>query len=278
MTATPDVTDGSRIPEDVDHGLAVTAGRRGTFGSTVQWFQTIASTNDRALRWAANGAVEGSLVGADAQSHGRGRHGRAWASPAAAGIYASLILRPDAAVASLLTLAAGVAIAEGVEAASGFRASVKWPNDVYAGGSGAPGGRKLAGILAEAGVSDAAVQHVVLGFGINVWPSAYPADVAARATSLERELGRSVDRGLVLGECLVALRRRYDDLRQGRGVDVLGAWRSRAAATFGRTVEWEGPSGLESGVAVDIDDVGALVVRQSGGMVRVVAGEVRWTS
>jgi BirA family biotin operon repressor/biotin-[acetyl-CoA-carboxylase] ligase len=290
--AAPDV-----IPDDIEHGLALTAARRGAFGSAVQWFPAIASTNDRALAWAVNGAVEGSLVGADAQTHGRGRHGRVWVSPPGAGIYASLVLRPDAGTAALLTLAAGVALVEGVEAATGLRAGVKWPNDVYVeAGRGVAGARKLAGILAEAGVSGGtapagaasagtaagtasnAVQHVVLGFGINVMPSAYPPDVADRATSLEVELGRAVDRGLVLGECLAALRRRYEDLRRARTAEVLEAWRARAAATFGRSVEWEGHGGLESGVACDIDAQGALLVRRGSTMARVVAGEVRWTS
>lgn len=278
-SAATDIAVASPVPEDVEQGLAITAARRGVVGAEVQWFPVIDSTNDRALLWAANGAAEGSLVGADTQTRGRGRHGRAWASPPAAGIYASVVLRPDAAAAARLTLAAGVAIVEGIEAATGFRASVKWPNDVYvASGPGPSGGRKLAGILAEAGVSDSAVQHVVLGFGINVLPSAYPADVAARATSLERELGRAVDRGIVLGECLAALRRRYDDVRQGRGAEVLAAWRASAASTFGRSVEWDGPDGVESGTASDIDEDGALLVRRAGAMVRVVAGEVRWTS
>ncbi len=274
--AAPDVAVPGVLPDDVAAGLRVTAARRGALGAVVQWFPSIASTNDRALRWAASGAVEGALVGADAQTHGRGRHGRVWVSPPGAGIYASLVLRPDARTAALLTLAAGVALVEGVEAATGLTAGVKWPNDVYV--EAGSRGRKLAGILAEAGVSDAAVQHVVLGFGINVMPSAYPREIADRAASLEGELGRAVDRGLVLGECLAALQRRCQDLRDGRDDRVLATWRARAKATFGRTVEWDGPSGVESGVAFDIDDRGALLVRRQGSTARVVAGEVRWTS
>ena len=88
---------------------------------------------------------------------------------------------------SLVTIAAGVAVAEGIEAATGLGPSLKWPNDVYV------GSRKLAGILAEAGASQGAVDHVVLGFGINIRRAVYPADVEARATSIESELGRTVD-------------------------------------------------------------------------------------
>jgi BirA family biotin operon repressor/biotin-[acetyl-CoA-carboxylase] ligase len=108
----------------------------------------------------------------------------------------STIMRPAAHAVSLLTIAAGVALADGIQAATGLQPQLKWPNDVYM------DGRKLAGILAEAGTSAAGVQHVVVGCGVNLMPAAYPADVAARATSIETELGRPVDRGLLLVECL----------------------------------------------------------------------------
>ncbi len=263
-------------PEDVALGLEATADRRGAFGADLQWFTTIASTNDRAMGWAELGAPEGAVVAAEAQTRGRGRHGRTWVSPPGAGIYASVVLRPEPQAAAFVTLAAGVALVEGIQAASGFSAGVKWPNDVYVATGSGP--RKLAGILAEAGVSNGTVQHVVLGFGINLMGSAWPPEVAGRATSIETEVGRAVDRGLVLAECLVALRRRYDDLRRGRAGAVLDAWRARAAATFGRSVEWDGPGGPGRGVAIDIDETGALLVRTAAGATRVVAGEVRWTS
>ena len=111
----------------------------------------------------------------------------------------STLTRPAAHAVGLLTLAAGVAIAEGIQAATGLQPQLKWPNDIYM------EGRKLAGILAEAGTSSAGVQYVILGCGINLMPAAYPPDVAARATSIESELGRPIDRGLLLVQCLTAL-------------------------------------------------------------------------
>jgi BirA family transcriptional regulator, biotin operon repressor / biotin---[acetyl-CoA-carboxylase] ligase len=182
----------------------------------------------------------------------------------------SVVLRPNGEALQLLTIAAGVAIAEGVHAASGLDGCVKWPNDVYV------GSRKLAGILAEAGASQGAVDHVVLGFGINIRRAVYPADVEARATSIESELGRTVDRGLVLAECLAALSTRYAMLQGGRAADVIGAWRARAAAHMGRTVEWDVDRGSRRGVAEDIDSTGALLVRVDTQIVRVISGEVRW--
>jgi BirA family biotin operon repressor/biotin-[acetyl-CoA-carboxylase] ligase len=188
-----------------------------------------------------------------------------------------VILRPAATVAPLITIAAGVAIAEGIEAATGLRVRVKWPNDILVAGAAGPASdRKLAGILAEGSTVQNGATWVVLGFGINVLPGAYPAEVGARATSLEAELGRPVDRGLVLAECLAALSERYRQLREARGSAVVEAWRSRAASTFGRHVEWTQEARVQTGVAQDVDSSGALLVRTEAGVQRVISGEVRW--
>jgi len=221
---------------------------------------------------AERGTPEGRVVVANAQSAGRGRHGRSWASPPGAGLYVSTVLRPPLHALPLLTIAAGIAVAEAIQVATGLVTDVKWPNDVYA------HGRKVAGILAEASSSSdaAAIQHVVVGAGINVMPAAYPPEIAGRATSLEVELGRDVDRGLLLAEYLCTLAMRYQDLLDRRGDVVVRAWRARAASMLGRRVEWEGGGATRDGVALDIDDTGALVVRTPAGRVRLAAGEVRW--
>jgi BirA family transcriptional regulator, biotin operon repressor / biotin---[acetyl-CoA-carboxylase] ligase len=182
----------------------------------------------------------------------------------------SVILRPPAHAMPLVTIAAGLAIVEGIDAATGFSGSVKWPNDVFA------GRRKLAGILAEAGSSLNRGRHVVLGVGINVGAASHPHHVARTATSLEEELGRPVDRGLVFAECLAALASRYADLTERRGHDVLAAWRRRAVDTFGRRVEWDGAGATITGTIEDIDEDGGLLVRTGTGVSRVIAGEIRW--
>jgi BirA family transcriptional regulator, biotin operon repressor / biotin---[acetyl-CoA-carboxylase] ligase len=105
----------------------------------------------------------------------------------------------------------------------------------------------------------------------------YPPEVRGRATSIEVELGRPVDRALVLAECLAALSSRYRDLRTGREGDVLAGWRARAASTMGRRVEWDSAGGVLTGLAERVDDDGALLVRTETGLVRILSGEVRWT-
>jgi len=113
------------VPDDVAEALALTGSRAGRLGHRLSWYSDIPSTNDEALALAERGAEEGWLVGAESQSAGRGRHGRTWASPAGGGLYVSVVLRPPAHAVRLLTLAAGVAVAEGIQAASGAEAGVK---------------------------------------------------------------------------------------------------------------------------------------------------------
>ena len=259
------------LPDDVTEAFARAGARLGPFQHHVLWHDEVGSTNDIAAAAANGGTPEGLVVAANAQSSGRGRLGRTWASPPGAGLYASVILRPLPHALPLLTIAAGVAVAEGVEAASGLSPCVKWPNDVYV------GSRKLAGILAEAGSSPAG-EYVVVGFGVNLRPAAFPADIAPRATSIEGELGREADRGLVLAECLAALAHRYRLLQGGARDAVIAAWRSRAAQHLGRPVEWDAEHGARRGIAHDIDAQGALLVRVEHRIVRVISGEVRWLS
>jgi BirA family transcriptional regulator, biotin operon repressor / biotin---[acetyl-CoA-carboxylase] ligase len=196
------------------------------------------------------------------------------------------VLRPEARVVPLLTLAAGVAVADGVRTATGLTPVLKWPNDVYVDSpptSLEPGrsiplgpGRKLGGILAEAGSSSAGGSYVIVGIGLNVRPAAYPPEVASRATSLEGELGHEVDGGRVLAECLTAFAGRYDDLQHDRTDTVLLAWRAYASPLMGRAVEWDDRGCMRRGVAEDVDGTGALVVRTGQGTMRVIAGDVRW--
>lgn len=264
-------SDPMLLPDDLATALAMAGERPGIFGRRVLWYAEVGSTNDVAATLADRGEPEGTVVVADAQSAGRGRHGRAWASPPGAGLYMSMLTRPAPHAVGLLTIAAGVAIAEGIQAATGLQPQLKWPNDVYL------DGRKLAGILAEAGTS-AGVQYVILGCGINLMPAAYPPDVAARATSIESELGRAVDRGLLFVQCLAALDVRYRDLQSQSSATVIGRWRERAVSTFGRRVEWDVAGVTRHGVAEDIDESGALLVRDGNTRARVISGEVRWLS
>ena len=251
-------------------GLSGSSGSRAV-ASRVYWLETAGSTNDIAARLADAGAEDGTVVVAEAQTAGRGRLGRVWHSPAGAGLYVSIVLRPSPTFApALLTLGAGVALADGGRASTGVRTEIKWPNDLMV------SGRKLAGILTEAAAQGGALQFIVLGFGLNLRPAAYPPNLAQRVTSIEAETSRPADRAVILAEILAAIAERYADLQQGRFDAILGAWRERAGSLRGSAVEWDSGGVAMRGSAEDIDNTGALLVRSGGTVHRLVAGEVRW--
>jgi BirA family biotin operon repressor/biotin-[acetyl-CoA-carboxylase] ligase len=255
------------LPPDLAAAIDASAPRLSSFVSSVVFHPTIGSTNDVAR----DSGVEGAVVIAGAQTAGRGRRGRSWFSPPGAGLYVSTVLAPGRAqveparATRLLTLAAGVALAEGIAASTDLAVDLKWPNDLYF------LGRKLGGILAES-VRDV----VVLGYGINIRPAACPPELRDRIESLEGATGRSVDRGRVLVETLSALAARYADLLDGRFDAILDAWRGRAPAAVGARIEWDGPGGRRGGTTAGIDRDGALTVKTDAGIERIVGGEIRW--
>jgi BirA family transcriptional regulator, biotin operon repressor / biotin---[acetyl-CoA-carboxylase] ligase len=272
------------LPDELAEALARASARLGPFSSRVLYFSEVPSTNDLAGRLAARGAEEGTVVVAEAQSAGRGRLGRSWFSPPGAGLYVSLILRPadspadrpgqpptgTARVPSLITLTAGVAVAEALRKSAGVPVQIKWPNDLVL------GVRKLGGILTEAAGDGVAQGHAVVGIGINLRTTAYPSEIADRATSIESELGRPVDRGVVLAEILAGFAARYADLSGGRIDAILARWRDLAPSSRGARVAWTGPEGHQEGTTAGIDDDGALLIRAGTTLQRVIAGEVRW--
>jgi BirA family biotin operon repressor/biotin-[acetyl-CoA-carboxylase] ligase len=225
----------------------------------------VESTQTVAFALAADGAPDGTVVMADSQAAGRGRRGRAWRDEPGASLLVSIVLRPRLEPARLpgLSLAAGVAVAEALTRTAGITPRLKWPNDVLV------GGRKLAGILLETRLTGAR-PTAVLGVGVNLSQRVFPADLGPRATSVWLASGRLVDRDALLSALLDALgdwRRRLE--RQGFA-PIRTRWRA-LADTLGRTVTVDGVSG----VAVDVDADGALVVADAEGRRRrVLAGDV----
>jgi BirA family biotin operon repressor/biotin-[acetyl-CoA-carboxylase] ligase len=264
------------LPEELQTALRNSAGRRGPFGEPAVFFFATGSTNDIAASLAEAGAPEGALVVASSQSAGRGRLGRQWFSPAGAGLYASIVCR-NALAAPYLTLAGGVAVAEGIRQATALPVTIKWPNDIVVADRQAPGGRrKLAGILAEGSTGAEGLQYVVLGIGINLLRAAYPPHLASRVTSIETELGRAADAWAVLAETLVALNDLTAALALGQASTVLARWRALAPSAVGASVEWAVQGVTHRGTTLGIDDHGALLVQVGTRVERIIAGEVSW--
>jgi BirA family biotin operon repressor/biotin-[acetyl-CoA-carboxylase] ligase len=271
--------------------LGAASARLHPLAARVVYLPETGSTNDAVADLAGHGAPEGTVAFADAQTRGRGRSGHAWFSPPMAGLYVSVLLRPADVVygapeappawAGLITLAAGVALADGIEAATGLRLDIKWPNDIVAADRRGPRTvdrrwRKIAGILAEGHTVQGVLRHVVVGYGINVLRASYPPDIADRASSLETELGREVDRAAVLVETLAALAREYAGLRSGGCASLVARWRDRSPSAAGAEVSWLDAGRERVGVTAGIDDQGSLLVARDGAVIALRAGEVTW--
>lgn len=212
-----------------------------------------ASTNDDARELALAGAPHGTAVLARAQTRGRGRAGRSFASPPG-GLYLSVVLRPRAPPHrwALLPLVAGARVAATL-GALGHDARVKWPNDILL------GDKKLGGILVESRLG--AQPFAVVGVGLNLGTAPLPD--AAR-------LGPGAPAPRALAERLIAALVEGAAQLDADPEAALADVRARCA-TLGRKVEWE----EEEGLAVDVAEDGALVVEAQGARRRIVAGDVR---
>jgi BirA family biotin operon repressor/biotin-[acetyl-CoA-carboxylase] ligase len=257
--------------------------------AAVEELEEVTSTNSVLADMAAQGAPEGLVLVASYQSAGRGRLGRRWEAPPGACLLFSVLMRPPESelAAKRRHLAVGalsLAMADAAREVAGVELWLKWPNDLVS----APGTskeRKVAGVLAEVVAGPAPA--VVAGMGVNVHWAPSPALLKGRpaalpATSVEALAGHPVSRGELLASCLLALDRLYGDWPA-----VARRYRE-SCATLGRQVQvgvatGPGEPGGEqgtpgqgaSGLALDIDDEGALVVRtRSGQLLRVAAGDV----
>ena len=184
----------------------------------VVWFDRTPSTMIEAARLAGAGCRTGTVVVAEEQSAGRGRHGRSWHSERGTGLYVSVVLRPglDPGGLRTLTLAIGLAVGEAIHAATSIQCDLRWPNDVLA------GGKKCAGILVQSTES-----VVIAGIGINVNQTAFPTDLAA-ATSLRLVSGVDHSREDLLVALLASVDRYGELLEKQGGEAVLRRYAERA--------------------------------------------------
>ncbi len=243
------------------HGLA---GAR--LGQPLIYLPAVDSTNTYASALAREGAAEGTLVTTDHQTAGRGRVGRVWKALPNQQLALSVILRPTFPP-HFLVMASALAVAQAVEAVTGARPEIKWPNDVLL------TGRKVCGILIETGDGAA-----TLGMGVNVNGSLDDdPELAPRATTLAAVVGHALSREALAAEIILRLDARYDELLTG-GVTarqkLRAAWRDRLAPLGRRATIRQRATTLE-GLAEDVDDDGALLLRlDDGRLATVLWGDV----
>jgi BirA family biotin operon repressor/biotin-[acetyl-CoA-carboxylase] ligase len=255
------------LPDEIrDHLSTVTLGQQ-----EIYYFDDIGSTNNEAKKQASLGCHEGAIVLSEMQNSGRGRISRSWFSPAGKGIWLSVVLRPPFHPydAPKCTLMAAVAVTKAIRKVTKVECGIKWPNDILY------EGKKIVGILTEMNAEMDVINHVVIGMGINVniKQQEFPEELQTIATSLSIASGQTVDRLLLLQEILVELEREYNNVIQQGFLPVLEEWR-KLSVTLGQTVDVLGGSKQFSGLAVDIDNDGALLVQTEDRIEKIIAGDV----
>jgi BirA family biotin operon repressor/biotin-[acetyl-CoA-carboxylase] ligase len=237
----------------------------------IKYFDSIGSTNDEALAWAANYARDLSLVVADEQTAGRGRLDRKWFTPAGTALAFSLILRPSPAEQSHLSRIVGLAALSVADSLlkRGLSSQVKWPNDILL------NGYKTAGVLTESVWSGDRVDCVVVGIGVNILKGSIPEAEILRfpAISLEDALGYPAERIEVLHDILAAL----ITLRPQLGTEeFMTKWEELLAFRGEQVQIEEGNETLVTGKLLGLESDGSLrLSNENGKSLTVQFGDVR---
>jgi len=229
-----------------------------------EFYDSIASSSDRALALLEKGVPSGTVVIADQQTSGRGRLGRAWLSPPGAALMLSVVLHPPANAMSDVGMMAALAVVETIAAMGATGAGIKWPNDVQI------GGRKVCGVLPESTWQGERRIGAIVGIGINVRVDFAGSPLADSAISLEDVVG-AVDRTAFL----VNLLARIDHWSALLGSDaIFTAWRGRLNM-IGRAVTVHTPTGVIIGTADRVERDGTLWVADAeGALQRMIAGDI----
>jgi BirA family biotin operon repressor/biotin-[acetyl-CoA-carboxylase] ligase len=260
-----------KVPDLLLPDLLRPALRGCEFGKRIHHFFKTDSTNRVAIDLGYAGEPHGSVVLAEEQTAGRGRAGRSWYSERASGIHVTILLRPQLspADAPLITLLAGLSAREAVRTHTGMTPDLRWPNDVIL------NGKKLGGVLAEMHAEPGRIHFLVLGIGINVNHARFPANLAAIATSLRMQTGRTHSRIELLARLLRQLESDYNRFLASGAKQLLEQFAAASSYAEGKRVRIT--NGRESfvGTTAGLEPSGLLRVRRDDGNVSVVvSGDV----
>ncbi len=262
----------SRLPrlskKTLDHAVSTTL-----IGRPIYYFPELPSTNMYALNLCSRDPQDGTLVIANYQTHGRGRHHRAWRAPRGKALLFSLLLTPPPELRGpqLLTIVGAISVCEAMKQLYTVPVSIKWPNDVLI------EGRKVCGILTELTTQRGMTSAVVVGIGINVNQkvSELPRVVGTPATSLLIEYGKKISRLELLSKILERFEHYYRLFRRDQRDQVINQWR-RFSSTLGKQVRVQTHETTFIGTAADIETDGGLVVRKDNGfLVKIFSADVQ---
>jgi BirA family biotin operon repressor/biotin-[acetyl-CoA-carboxylase] ligase len=233
-------------------------------------FDSLGSTNSEAIEHAKRGADEGLCIVARQQTAGRGRHGRTWVSEKDAGLYFSIVLRPgiETSFLPLITLMSGVAVHDTLEE-YGVNSDIKWVNDILVGDD------KIAGILAETTDTPKGLS-VVVGIGINLRSSNFPAGIADISTSIELETGETPNADDLANTLTGYIAYFYEILNSENGLEkILDEWRKRSSYYSGKNVRVVLENETLTGFTDGLEANGALRLKTGDGSVKIIqAGDV----
>ncbi|MGA7157555.1 MAG: biotin--[acetyl-CoA-carboxylase] ligase [Acidobacteriaceae bacterium] len=248
------------------------------FPARLHHFPTAESTNTLLLEAAANGAPEGTIYLADAQTVGRGRGGHTWHSSPGDGLYLSVLARPALRLREALwiSLATGLALKSAIKAAVDLDVDIRWPNDLLLPQPSGPG-KKLGGVLVEAAVNpgeDAMLRYAVIGIGLNMNHESFPPELDAVATSLRIATGQPQSRNALLTAILRALDFELTQLETHQP-DLLERFASASSWVRGKRVRVSEQGGY-TGITAGLNQDGYLLVDEDDGTQRtVLSGGVR---
>jgi BirA family biotin operon repressor/biotin-[acetyl-CoA-carboxylase] ligase len=238
-------------------------------GKKIFAFGQLSSTNDFAKRLAQEGGEEGTLVITDEQTKGRGRLGKSWESAPGKGLWFSMILKPNISIenAGLVSLLAGVSLAQAVEKTTTLRPVLKWPNDLLL------RSKKFCGILIETDIkNNREVSFFILGIGVNVLQSKadFSDTIRPQATSLKIESGAFVDRLDLLVEILGTFEKNYLELKGGNYSFILNEWITRCPF-YKKPVVIKQNDQVFEGIFEDLDAGGRLILRLTNGEIKQIS-------
>lgn len=236
-------------------------------------FDTLDSTNKKAIEMAKNGCEDGTLITADVQQAGVGRRGRSWSSEKGTGIYMTMVLRPDMDTChvSMLTLVAAMAVAKVLEDCAVFPEKtpcIKWPNDIVL------NKKKICGILTELGLKGTEIEYVVVGIGINVSNQLFSEEIRETASSILLETGQNIDREWLITNIWNQFGVFYEKFLYTQDFSELKEEYETYLINKNQQVNVLDPAGSYKGTAIGITKKGELIVDTEEGQRFVSSGEV----